>query len=119
MSGVLIAVLILAALALGGGGAAYLMRQRDQLEYEARLRHVKEEGEARLMDLERQQREAIREARDENVKVRTTLESEVKERRQESKAYDQRLQQKEQALDRRTEGVDRRERVLQQQEQDL
>jgi ribonucrease Y len=119
MSGVLVTVLILAALGVGGGAAAYLMRQRDQLEYAAQLRQVKEEGEQRLMELERQQREAIREARDENAKVRTALESEIKERRQEAKAYDQRLQLKEQALDRRAEAMDRRERAMQQQEQDL
>ncbi len=119
MPGVLVVVLVLAALGVGGGGAAYLMRQRDQLEYAAQLRHVKEEGEQRLMELERQQREAIHEARDENAKVRTALESEIKERRQEAKAYDQRLQQKEQALERRAETLDRRERAMQQQEQDL
>src|SRR5579884_3725401 len=93
--------------------------QQSRLRNEEQLRQVKEDGEHRLIELQNQQREALREAKEENAKLRTSLEAEIRERRLEYREQEQRLQQKEQALDRKLEGIERRERTLHQKEQDI
>jgi ribonucrease Y len=94
----------------GGGGGVFYLRQQNQLHLEEQLRQVKEEGERRLIDLQNQQRDALREANEEHAKVRTALESEIRERRVEIKQAEQRLQHKEESLDIKLENVERKER---------
>ena len=113
-------ILLIFVFSLASGGAAYyLTRQQGKLQFEAQLRQVREEGERRLIELQRQQREGLREAKEENAKVRTTLESEIRERRVETKEQEQRIQQKEQSLERKLEAFEKRERVAMQREQDV
>ncbi len=117
----LILVLLLIPLAAVVGGLLSLLysRQHSQLRFGEQLRRVKDEGEQRLIELERQQRDTLRESKEENAKVRVALESEVRERRVEVKEYEKRVEQKEQTLDRKSEALDRKEHDLAHKERDL
>jgi ribonuclease Y len=123
-----LAVFLMFVLSLAGfiGGIVYQERVRSgdqkmrvQLDYEERLRQIKEDGERRLVELQTQQREALHEAKEETARIRSTLETENRERRQEIKRLEQRLQQKEENLDRKTENLEQRERHLTTREQEL
>jgi len=95
----------------GGVGASYVyFRQQVRLDFEEQLRLVKEEGEIRLIDLQNQQRDALRESKDENTKVRVALEADIRERRSEIKDAEHRLQQKEASLERKLEAGERKEK---------
>jgi ribonuclease Y len=110
-------IFVFGAISLAFG--IYTGQQRAQLQYEERMRQAKEAAEARMLELQEQQRDALREAKDETAKIRTSLEAEVRERRQEMKRQELRLQQKEEALDRKNEALEKRERTLIQRQQEL
>lgn len=120
---VLLAVLFAAI----GVGLGYLYgQQRSQLRYqEAQLRHEEqmrqaaEAAESRLLQLQDEQRKAVQEARDETAKIRSSFENDVRERRDEGRRQEQRIQQKEESLDRKSEAMERRERALNQRAQEL
>ncbi len=120
-----IVLIIFAVVGLGGGfgGGYYLGRSYGTVEaergHEEQMRLASEAAEARLLALQEEQRVALREARDESAQIRSTLESEARERRQEMKRQEQRLQQKEESLDRKLESLERRERTLNQRNQEL
>ena len=118
MPGILAILLIVAAGAGGYFAARYLTTQHNKLQLEEQLRLVREENEERLMEMQRQQSETLRETKDENARARATLESELRERRTEVRATEQRLQQKEEALDRKSDALERRDRAITQREQD-
>jgi ribonucrease Y len=106
------------------GGYLYQSRGANQkmqlqLNYEERLRELKEDNERRLLELQDQQRQALREAKEETARIRSTLETENRERRIEIKAQEQRLQQKEASLDRKLDDLERREHLLTQRDQEL
>ncbi len=113
----LIVAIVLAA------GAFYIGRtlghQHSQLQFEEQMRAAKERNESRLLELQEEQREALREAKEESAKIRASIESEARERRQEMKRQEQRLQQKEESLDRKSETLERQERSLAQRSQEL
>ncbi|HEX6818506.1 MAG TPA: ribonuclease Y [Ktedonobacterales bacterium] len=94
-------------------------QQQARIRHQEQLQQMKDTAEARMLELQEQQRDALREAKDENAKTRASLESDARERRQEMKRQEQRLQQKEEALDRKTEGIEKRERQLAQRGQEL
>ncbi|HEY7781492.1 MAG TPA: ribonuclease Y [Ktedonobacterales bacterium] len=119
-------VLIVLFFAIGAGGA-YFFQEREfthktmemRLNAEERIRVIKEEGEGRLLELQAQQRQALREAKDESASIRSTMETEYKERRQEVQRSERRVQEKEEAFDRKTSALERRERALGDREQEL
>ncbi|MBA3827111.1 MAG: ribonuclease Y [Ktedonobacterales bacterium] len=115
----LVFILIAVAAAGGYGAARYLTTQQDKLQLEEQLRLVREEHEDRLMELQRQQSATLRETKEENARARATLESELRERRTEARASEQRMQQREETLDRKAEAQERRERAAAQREQDV
>jgi ribonuclease Y len=119
MPAILAILLILAALAAGWGVGYYLARQQAKLDLEAQLRHAKDDNEQRLIELQHQQSVTLRETKEENAKVRTALEAELRERRTEVRELEQRLQQKEQVLERKTEALEKRERATTQREQGI
>ncbi len=100
----------------------YLGRQQTKSQHEEEMRQATEQFDARLIEMQDQQRQALREAKEETAKVRTSLEMldvESRERRGELKRQEQRLQlqeqrfqQKEETIDRKSESFDRRERQL-------
>lgn len=92
-------------------GALYGM-SRNKQSFEERLRAEKETSEQRLLDLQAQQREAMREARDETARFRATVERDNAERRTEIQRQERRLQQKEETLERKIDALEQRERKL-------
>jgi ribonucrease Y len=111
-----IIVLVSIFLVIGAGialAAGYLLgTMRNRQQFEERLRVEKEASEQRLLDLQTQQREAIREARDETARIRGAIERENAERRAELTRQERRMQQKEEMLERKIEALEQRERRL-------
>lgn len=62
-------------------------------------------------------KEALLEAKDENHKLRSQAEDEIRERRMEAQKQENRLMQKEENLDRKSETLDKREVLLEKKEQ--
>jgi ribonuclease Y len=112
-------VALIGGLAAGTVGGMLFARESTQRKHAEQLNQQKESAEARLLELQAQQRDALREAKDETTKIRTSLESENRERRQEIKRQEQRLQQKEEQLDHKIENIERRERQLGQRHQEI
>lgn len=113
---VIFAVVTLIFLVIGAGIAliaGYLYgRTQNKERYEASLRAEKEASERRLLEMQEQQREALREARDETARFHATMERENTERRTELQRQEHRLQQKEEHLERKIENLEQRERKL-------
>ncbi|MFN0148919.1 MAG: ribonuclease Y [Dehalococcoidia bacterium] len=78
----------------------------------ASLHQAEEQANRILAEAESKQKELLVQAREETLGLRTTLETEVRERRAESARVEHRLTQKEENLDRKIEGLDRREAEL-------
>jgi len=123
-------IVILAGLLLlaAGGvyGVAYAVRvgtrlgmERNKREFEERLRAEKETSEKRLLELQVQQSEVLREARDETARLRSSMERENSERRTEIQRQERRLLQKEENLERKMELLEQRDRKLVQREHAL
>jgi ribonuclease Y len=93
--------------------------ERNKREFEERLRAEKEASEKRLLELQVQQSEVLREARDETARLRSAMEREYGERRSELLRQERRLQQKEENLERKIDVLEQRERKLAQREHAL
>jgi ribonuclease Y len=111
--GIVIALIILvigAGIALSAG---YLIgTTRNKQHFAERLQNEKEASEQKLLELQAQQREALREARDETARFRAALERDNAERRSELQRQERRLQQKEETLERKIDALEQRERKL-------
>ncbi|HEY1350301.1 MAG TPA: ribonuclease Y [Ktedonobacteraceae bacterium] len=123
-------IVILAGLLLLAAGGVYgvgyavrvgtrLGMERNKREFEERLRAEKEASEKRLLELQVQQSEMLREARDETARLRSSMERENSERRTEIQRQERRLQQKEENLERKIDMLEQRERKLVQREHAL
>ena len=106
----LILILLGAAFAVFIG--YYFGVARNKEKFEARLRAEKETSEQRLLGVQSEQRDVLREARDETARLRTTMERENSERRIELQRQERRLQQKEETLERKIDALEQRERKL-------
>src|SRR5579859_1653177 len=95
-----IVILVFGVVSFVIGG--YVGQTRERSRYGERLSQQKETAEARMLELQQQQRDALRESKDETARIRTALEEEGRERRQEIKRQELRLQQKEEQLDHKT-----------------
>jgi ribonuclease Y len=90
----------------------YLGSTRDRARFEKSLRELKEASEHRLLEVQEQQRQALRDARDETARFRDTIERENAERRAELQRQERRLQTKEENLDRKIDMLEQREHRL-------
>jgi ribonuclease Y len=90
----------------------YIGTTRDRAKFEKGLREQKEASERRLLEVQDQQREALRDARDETARFRDTIERENAERRAELQRQERRLQAKEENLDRKIDVLEQREHRL-------
>ncbi len=113
----LIVITLGASLALVIG--FYLGRTRNQLQAEKQLSLLKAESESRLVELQDQQREALREARDETARFRATIEKENAERREELLRQEKRLQQKEENLERKIDSLEAKDQKVQVREREI
>jgi len=79
-----------------------------------------EQSAARILnEADRRQKEILLEAKEEAIKFRQQVESELRDRRKEVQRAEQRVSQKEETLDRKLESVEQRQRNLQNKERDL
>lgn len=118
MSNLIVVVLIITITVLLGATLAifagfYVGSTRNKVRFEEHLRIEKEGSERQLLEVQAQQREALREARDESASFRTSIEHENAERRTELQRQERRIQQKEENLERKIEALEQRERKLQ------
>jgi len=90
----------------------YLGSTRDRARFEKSLRELKEASEHRLLEVQEQQHEALRDARNETARFRDTMERENAERRTELQRQERRLQTKEENLDRKIDMLEQREHRL-------
>ena len=105
MSAILVVIVGLVGL-LVGAAAGYLVRRRS---VGTALLQTEEQSRRILSEAESKQKELILEAKEEALKVRNTLDGELRERRTEVTRIEQRLTQKEENLDRKIEALDNRE----------
>jgi ribonuclease Y len=77
-----------------------------------RLKTAQEQSEQILEEARAKQKEIIVEAKEESLKLRSAIEAEYKESREELKRQERRVAQKEENLERRIDTVERRERNL-------
>lgn len=94
---------------LVGAGAGYMVRRNT---VGTSLQQAEEQASRILAEAESRQKELLLEAKEENLRLRNSLEAELKERRTEVQRVEQRLTQKEENLDRKTEALERRENSL-------
>jgi ribonuclease Y len=87
----------------------YLGKARHQARFEERLRIEKEASERRLLEVQAQQHEALRDARDETARIHDAIERENAERRTELQRQERRLQTKEENLERKIDALEQRE----------
>ena len=104
---------------------AFLVGRKGGMSYQNRLNDAKignaEEKAREIIDealktAENKKREALLEAKEENLKVKNDLDQEVKERRAEIQEYEKRVLSKEETLDKKTDALEKRERSQQQRE---
>ncbi|GIN83624.1 ribonuclease Y [Heyndrickxia sporothermodurans] len=115
-----ISIIISILLGLVGVVVGYLLRKSIA---EAKIAGAKNAAEQIVEDAKREaealKKEALLEAKDENHKLRTDIESELRERRNELQKQENRLLQKEENLDRKDESLDKRESTLEKKEDSL
>ncbi|MBR1874335.1 MAG: ribonuclease Y [Eubacterium sp.] len=98
---------------------AFLIGRKSGMTYQERLNDAKignaDEKAREIIDealktAESKKREALLEAKEENLKVKNDLDKEVKERRAEIQEYEKRVLSKEETLDKKTDALEKRER---------
>ena len=94
---------------LVGAGAGFVARKRTD---GTSLQQAEEQASRLIIEAESRQKELLLEAKEENLRLRNTLENEIRERRTEVQRIEQRLTQKEENLDRKTDALERREQSL-------
>ncbi|MBQ6537773.1 MAG: ribonuclease Y [Eubacterium sp.] len=106
----------------------FLVARKGGMNYQAKLNDAKignaEEKAREIIDealktAENKKREALLEAKEENLKAKNDLDKEIKERRTEIQDYEKRVLGKEETLDRKTEQLEKRDRSLSQREKNF
>ena len=99
-------------------GVAALIAWKTAINYHIKVSEAKvgsaEEKAREIIDdalktAETKKREALLEAKEENMKAKNDLDKETKERRAELQRYERRVLTKEETLDKKTEAIERRE----------
>ncbi len=123
MSPLVIAVCIFTVILAAAGSAAsgyyFLVRPlaaretaRVQESVQVQLAETQRLKDNALQELDASRRQAILEAKEDAIHLRTEVENENREKRAEIQRFERRLAQKEENLDRREEGIDDKERQL-------
>ncbi|WP_130836677.1 ribonuclease Y [Lachnoclostridium sp. Marseille-P6806] len=96
----------------------YVRKQNDEKlgSAEEKARAIIDEA---LTTAETKKREALLEAKEENIKARNDLEKEIRDRRGEVQRNERRVQQKEEAIDRKSDTLERKEQSLASREDSL
>lgn len=105
----IVAIIVGLAGLLVGAGVGFSARRRS---VGTSLQQAEEQASRIIAEAETRQKELLLEAKEENLRLHNTLESEIRERRSEAQRIEQRLAQKEENLDRKIEGLERREQAI-------
>ncbi|MBO4395054.1 MAG: ribonuclease Y [Eubacterium sp.] len=107
---------------------AFLVGRKSGMTYQNRLNEAKignaDEKAREIIDealktAESKKREALLEAKEENLKVKNDLDKEVKERRAEIQEYEKRVLSKEESLDKKIDALEKREKSQQSREKNF
>ena len=102
---------------------ANLTRKRIQAENDQKIGSAEEKARAiideALSTAENKKREALLEAKEENMKAKADLDKEIKDRRNEVQRNEHRIQQKEETIDRKSDALERKEQSLASREESL
>ncbi len=107
---------------------AFLIGRKSGMTYQNRLNEAKignaDEKAREIIDealktAESKKREALLEAKEENLKVKNDLDKEVKERRAEIQEYEKRVLSKEETLDKKIDALEKREKSQQSREKNF
>lgn len=100
-----------------------MMKKRFEAQESQKVDSAKEKARAiideALSTAESKKREALLEAKEENMKAKADLDKEIKDRRNEVQRNEHRVQQKEESLDRKSDALERKEQSLASREESL
>ena len=113
-----IIITVLAAVVALIAGSALGLILRSVLN-RGKLEAAKQQTRQIAEESEEQKRKALLEAREEALRIRSSTEAEIKERRQEIQRQEQRQTQREENIERRTEAVNQRDENLATREQEI
>ena len=113
-----IIITVLAAVVALIAGSALGLVLRSVLN-RGKLEAAKQQARQIAEESEEQKRKALLEAREEALRIRSSTEAEIKERRQEIQRQEQRQTQREENIERRTEAVNQRDENLATREQEI
>ena len=113
-----IIITVLAAVVALISGSALGLVLRSVLN-RGKLEAAKQQARQIAEESEEQKRKALLEAREEALRIRSSTEAEIKERRQEIQRQEQRQTQREENIERRTEAVNQRDENLATREQEI
>ena len=99
------------------GGMLLLVSRR--IIFNRQLRIAERKAAKMVTEARNESKDILQQAEDEAKRIKTTAESDYRERRSELQKQENRLNQKSETLDRKTESVDQRERNLTNKEKEI
>ena len=116
-------IAVIIALAIAIPATSIITTNRRKQQESQKIGNAEEKARAiideALTAAETKKREAMLEAKEENIKARNDLDKEIRDRRSEAQRNERRLQQKEEALDRKSDSLERKEQSLASREESL
>ncbi len=123
LSAIISIAAVVISLAIAVPVTANLTRKRIQAENDQKIGSAEEKARAiideALSTAENKKREALLEAKEENMKAKADLDKEIKDRRNEIQRNEHRIQQKEETIDRKSDALERKEQSLASREESL
>ncbi len=123
LSAIISIAAVVISLAIAIPVTANLTRKRIQAENDQKIGSAEEKARAiideALSTAENKKREALLEAKEENMKTKADLDKEIKDRRNEIQRNEHRIQQKEETIDRKSDALERKEQSLASREESL
>ena len=116
LAAVIVVVLLVLTFAIARKSGINYQKKLDDTKIGNADEKAREIIDEALKTAENKKREALLEAKEENLKAKNDLDKEIKERRTEIQEYEKRVLTKEEALDRKTETLEKRDRSLAQRE---
>ena len=123
LTAVIVIAAVIISLAIAIPVTSKQTQKRIEAQNEATIGSAEEKAKAiieeALSTAESKKREALLEAKEENMKTKADLDKEIKDRRNEVQRNEHRVQQKEEAIDRKSDALERKEQSLVSREESL
>ncbi len=120
---IIVIAAVVISLAIAIPVTAVMTKKRIQAQESQKIGSAQEKARAiideALSTAESKKREALLEAKEENMKAKADLDKEIKDRRNEVQRNEHRVQQKEESLDRKSDALERKEQSLASREESL